>query len=32
MHSRKSLRPRIELRGTPGLTEYSCEDFPAVYY
>ena len=37
MHSRKSVRPRIEPQGTPALTAYSCGDFhpepsEAVFY
>ena len=28
MYSRKSVGSRIDPWGTPGLTEYSCEDFP----
>ena len=28
MYSRKSVGPRMEPRGTPALTGYSCEDFP----
>ena len=29
MDSRKSVGPRIEPRGTPALTGYSCEDLPS---
>ena len=29
MYSRKSVRPRMEPRGTPAITGYSCEDFPS---
>ena len=29
MHSRKSVRPRMELWGTPALTGYCCEDVPS---
>ena len=29
MYSRKSVEPRMEPRGTPALTGYSCEDFPS---
>ena len=29
MHSRKSVGPRIDPRGTTALTGYSCEDFPS---
>ena len=30
MHGRKRAEPRTEFWGTPGLTEYSCKDFPSV--
>ena len=30
MHGRKRAEPRTESWGTPGLTEYSCKDFPSV--
>ena len=30
MYSIKSVGPRLEPRGTPGLTGYSCEDFPSI--
>ena len=29
MFSRKGLGQRMEPRGTPALTGYSCEDFPS---
>ena len=29
MYSRTSVGPRIEPWETPGLTGYSCEDFPS---
>ena len=29
MYSRKSLGPRVDPRGSPALTGYSCEDFPS---
>ena len=29
MYSKKSVGARIEPRGTPALTGYSCEDFPS---
>ena len=37
MYSKKSVGPSMELRGTPTLTGYSCEDLPSralegVYY
>ena len=28
MYSRESVEPRMEPRGTPALTGFSCEDFP----
>ena len=27
MYSRESEGPRMDLKGTPALTRYSCEDF-----
>ena len=29
MYSRKSVRPKMNPRGTPPLTGYSFEDFPS---
>ena len=29
MYSRESEGPRTDLKGTPALTRYSCEDFPS---
>ena len=29
MYSRKIVGPRMDPRGTPELTGYSCEDFPS---
>ena len=29
MYSRKSVEPRMELWGTPALTDIFCEDFPS---
>ena len=29
MYSRKLVGPRMELRGTQVLAEYSCEDLPS---
>ena len=29
MYNRKKVGPKIEPRGTPALTEYSCENFPS---
>ena len=29
MSSKKSVGPRMDPRGTPALTGYSCEGFPS---
>ena len=30
MYSKKSVGQRMDPRGTPALTEYSCEDLPST--
>ena len=29
MYSRKTVGPGIDPRGTPALTQYSCEEWPS---
>ena len=29
MYNRKSIGPRMDPRGAPALSGYSCEDFPS---